>query len=211
MGLMEAAFKQFRKPTGWLGTLAGIGMNVEHARLWRWALTHVTIQPEATILDVGCGGGKTVHMLAHAAPGGKVYGVDYSQDVLRLARRVNQALIRDGRVKVRQGMVSSLPFSDHTFDLVTAFETHLFWPDLVADLREVRRVLKPGGTLLMASEAYKHESFEERNARWARLAGFHNLHTPEETREYLTEAGYTAVEINVVPERNWIAAVANKP
>jgi ubiquinone/menaquinone biosynthesis C-methylase UbiE len=207
--IMQAVFKQFRKPTGWLAGLAGLGMNRGHEKVWRWGLEHTTIQPDATILDVGCGGGGAVRILARAASRGKVYGVDYSEYVLPTACLINRALIRQGHVEIKHGSVSDLPFPNDTFDLATAFETTLFWPSLVDDLREVRRVLKPGGTLLIANEAYADAKFAERNAKWSRLASF-QLQTPEETRQCLVEAGYAQVEIATVPDRNWIAATAQK-
>jgi ubiquinone/menaquinone biosynthesis C-methylase UbiE len=209
MRIVQAMFKQFRKPTGWMAKLAGLGMNRGHEKVWRWGLEHIAIQPDAVILDVGCGGGGAVRILAQAASRGKVYGVDYAEDVLPTARRVNQALIRQGHVEIRHESVSDLLFPDDTFDLATAFETTMFWPNLVDDLREVRRVLRPGGTLLIANEAYKDARFEERNAKWAHLAEF-QLQTPEETRQSLVEAGYAEVEINTVPDRNWIATTAQK-
>jgi ubiquinone/menaquinone biosynthesis C-methylase UbiE len=202
-------FTQFRKPTGWMAKFIGLGMNREHEKVWRWGLEHITIASDAIVLDVGCGGGGTVKILAQAAPRGKVYGVDYSEDVLLTARRVNRALIEQGRVEVKHGSVSDLPFPDDTFDLVTAFETSMFWPNPVEDLREVRRVLKPDGTLLIANEAYADARFEKRNTKWARLANF-QLQTPEETRQCLVEAGYAQVKINTLPENNWIAAIAQK-
>jgi ubiquinone/menaquinone biosynthesis C-methylase UbiE len=217
MGIMQAMFKQFRKPTGWFAGLTALGMNREHEKVWRWGLKHITIAPDAIILDLGCGGGGAVKILAQAASLGKVYGVDYSEDVLSIARRVNQASIKQGRIEIRHGNISELPFPGDTFDLATAFETTMFWPSLVDDLREVRRVLrgpepvegKPGGTLLIANEAYADASFEKRNAMWARLASF-QLQTPEETRQCLVEAGYAQVEIHTLPEKNWIAAIAQK-
>jgi len=209
MGIMQAMFKQFRKPTGWMAKFAGLGMNREHEKVWRWGLEHVAIAPDAVILDVGCGGGGTVKILAQAASRGKVYGVDYSEDVLVTARQVNRVLIEQGRVELKHGSVSDLPFPDDVFDLVTAFETSMFWPNLVEDVREVRRVLKPGGTLLIANEAYTDARFEERNAKWSRWSGF-QLQTPEETRQCLVDAGYARVEIDTLPENNWIAAIAQK-
>jgi ubiquinone/menaquinone biosynthesis C-methylase UbiE len=209
MGIMQGMFKQFRKPTGWLAGFAALGMNREHEKVWRWGLEHIAIQPNAVILDVGCGGGGAVKILAQAASRGKVCGVDYAEDVLPTARRVNRALIKQGRVEIEHGSVSDLPFPDGTFDLATAFETTMFWPNPVDDLREVRRVLKPGGTLLIANEAYADARFEERNARWARWADF-QLQTPEETRQCLVEAGYAEVEIDTAPDNNWIAATGKK-
>lgn len=210
MAIIQTFFRQFRRPTGWMAGFIGRGMNREHEKVWRWGLGHMTIQPDAAILDVGCGGGGAVKILAQAAPHSKVYGVDHSEEVLRTACRVNQILIEQGRIELKHGSVSNLPFPNDTFDLVTAFETAIFWPHLPDDLKEVLRVLKPGGTLLIANEAYADARFEKRNAMWERLAGFRPLQTPEETRQSLLEAGYHKVAIDTASEKNWIAAVAQK-
>jgi len=72
--------------------------------------------------------------------------------------------------------VSQLPFPDDKFDLVTAVETHYYWPDLVADLQEIRRVLKPGGEIVLVNhlgaEAGLRESFEQWFAPFARRLGW---------------------------------------
>ena len=211
MSIMASMMTQFRKPSGWLGRLAGVGMNVVHARLWRWGLTHVAVEPDATVLDVGCGGGRSVQDLARAAPRGKAYGLDYSEEMVRMARRVNRVLIREGRADIQHGTVSALPFPDAAFDLVTAFETHYFWPDLPGNLREICRVLKPAGTLPITNEGPEDEQFAKRNRHWVQWSGIEQLHTPEMHRAFLTEAGYVKVKIGTIPDKNWITAVARKP
>jgi len=110
----------------------------------RLGLSHVTINMTESILDVGCGGGRTISKLAAMASEGKVFGIDYSEDSVAAARRTNARWIDIGRVEIEQGSVSQLPFADDSFDLVTAIETHLFWPDLPNDFRKIFRVLKPG-------------------------------------------------------------------
>ena len=77
-----------------------------------------------------------------------------------MSRRKNAALIASGRVDIRKALVSQLPFDPGTFDLVTAFETHYYWPDLAASMREIRRVLKPGGTLMIVAESYRGSRFD---------------------------------------------------
>jgi SAM-dependent methyltransferase len=146
--------RQCRRPSGPVGWLFARLMNRSHSGLTSWALSHITIKPDAAILDVGCGGGRTIERLATLAPRGKVYGVDYSPTSVGTARGVNAALIAAQRVDIRQAAVSELPFSANTFDVVTAMETHYYWPDLVHDLGEIRRVLVPGGQLLIVAEAY---------------------------------------------------------
>src|SRR5262245_52616743 len=146
---------QVRKPTRWVGRFFAWHMNGSHSELTDWGLEHVRIEKWYTILDVGCGGGRTIQKMAALAPRGKVFGVDYSTGSVETTRNTNAALIRGGLVEVRQASVSQLPFSDHTFDLVTAVETHYYWPNLPGDLREVRRVVKPGGIAMVIAETFK--------------------------------------------------------
>ena len=143
------------------------------------------------------------------SPNGKVYGIDYSEDMVQLSKTVNHALIKKGIVEVTHGNVSSLPFADNMFDIVTAFESYYFWPDLNGDLKEIKRVLKPGGTLLIVNEAYKDDKFEKRNSKWAELIDM-QLHSPKEYNDFLLKAGYHIVKVNNIPQKNWITAVAQK-
>ena len=117
--------RQCRKPSGWLGRLFAFEMNVRHRALTAWGLSHATPGPNSVVLDVGCGGGRTVRELAQIAREGKVYGIDYAGASVAVARMVNAAAIGAGQVEVLQGSVSALPFAADMFDLVTAVETHL--------------------------------------------------------------------------------------
>jgi SAM-dependent methyltransferase len=208
MVLRDAMFRQFRKPTGWLGKLVAMGMNMEHRGLWRWALEHISVQPDSVILDIGCGGGKSIEVLARRARHGKVYGVDYSKDMVQTSRFLNRGLIRSGRAEIRRASVSHLPFPDRSFDLVACFECCYFWPDMIESLREIRRVLRRDGLLLIANEVYRDPRFDERNATWARLAHM-QVYGPQEYRAFLSEAGFTTVNIETLPESNWIVAAAS--
>ena len=119
-------------------------MNASHFKVTDWGLGRVVVGKGDRILDVGCGGGRTVSKLAAIASDRKVYRVDYSEESVAASKRTNARGIDAGRVKIRQGSVSQLPFSDGMFDLVTGVETHFWWPDLRGDVLEVLRVLKPG-------------------------------------------------------------------
>lgn len=187
-------------------------MNSRHSKVTDWGLSHISIKQHDTILDAGCGGGRTVSKLAAIATQGKVYGVDFSRDSVAVANRTNRSWIDMDRVKILEGSVSQLPFSEEMFDLVTAVETHFWWPDLPADMREILKVLKLGGTLIIIAEVYKGA-----NTRTARLAEKYlplsgmKLMTAEEHRELFTNAGYSDVQIIEEPGKGWICGIGRKP
>lgn len=207
--LMHQMLKQCRRPTGWLGRLAAWSMNRGHAQMTIWGLAQMPIEKDDTILDVGCGGGATVRRLAAIATEGKVYGVDLSGQSVAVARETNRPLIRAGRVEIQPGSVSHLPFPDGKFDLVTAVETYYFWPDLIADLREVLRVLKPGGRLAVVIEAYKGGKYEERNRQWVELGNM-AYHSSDELANLFSTAGYVNVQVFEEYEEGWLCCTGKK-
>src|SRR5262245_4009863 len=87
MSLADSLLKQCRTPSGWLGRLIVRNMNQRHGALTDWALARVAVAEDAVVLDVGCGGGRTIAKLAARAPRGRVYGVDVSSASLAEAYR----------------------------------------------------------------------------------------------------------------------------
>ena len=81
---------QCQAPRGWIGRLLLRNMNARHARLTEWALARVTVERRASVLDIGCGGGRALGMLAQLADLGKVLGVDHSAESVAVSRKVNQ-------------------------------------------------------------------------------------------------------------------------
>jgi len=187
-------------------------MNSGHSKLTDWGLAHVSIEKHCTILDVGCGGGRTVSKLAAIATQGKVYGIDYSEDSVSATKKTNARWIDLGRVEVSHGSVSQLPFSDRMFDLVTAVETHFWWPDLPGDMREVFRVTKPGGTVILIAEVYKgaNTTVSKLAEKYASRTGMLLL-SVNEHRELLTNAGYSNVQVIEQRAKGWICAIGKKP
>lgn len=202
---------QCQKPEGWLGRLVLRNMNARHSGVTDWGLSHISVKKQFTILDIGCGGGRTVSKLAAMATEGKVYGLDYSTTSVAIASKTNREWIKSGRVEIREGSVSQLPFATATFDLVVAVETHFWWPDLPGDLRELLRVLKPGGELAIIAEVYKGASTKTAKVveQYLPMTGM-KLLSPDEHRDLLTNAGYSNVQITVEPSNGWIFAAGNK-
>jgi ubiquinone/menaquinone biosynthesis C-methylase UbiE len=186
-------------------------MNVSHARVTDWGLSHVSIAPDDVVLDVGCGGGRTIEKLAAMATRGRVYGIDHSSQSVAASRKRNAREVGSGRVDIQVASVSDLPFADATFDVVTAVETHIWWPDLPRDVQEVRRVLKPGGRFVVISEVYRGaEAVVSRlAARHADRTGMTLLDVDQHQR-LLAEAGYTDIEIDVVSTKGWICVIGRR-
>src|SRR5580765_6827816 len=97
---------QCSKPSGWLGRLSLRRMNLSHSGVTDWGLGHVSVAADARILDVGCGGGRTIAKLAATAVRGKVYGVDHAQASVEASTQTNAKDIASGRVEIQLGSVS---------------------------------------------------------------------------------------------------------
>jgi SAM-dependent methyltransferase len=202
--------QQARRPTRWLGWFFLQAMNQTHSSMTDWGLQKVAIRSDFTILDVGCGGGRTVEKLAAITTGGMVYGIDYAEGSVAASRTKNGKLIRAGRVAIQKASVSDLPFPDNSFDLVTAVETQYYWPNLAGDMREILRVLKPGAKLIVIAETYKGGKHDR--WKWPVMWLLRSSHlSVEEHRELFSAAGYTNVEIVEEHDQGWICGVASKP
>ena len=213
MSAADKLIAQCRKPSGLFGRFILWEMNRQHSMLTDWGLSHVAIKKTNTILDVGCGGGRTISKLAEMASDGKVHGIDYSEESVTAAHRKNVRWIDIGRVGIREGSVSQLAFDNNTFDLVTAIETHLFWPDLPNDFREIFRVLRSGGQLLIVAEIYrggKHLEGVRKKIFDKHLAANMNLLTSDEHRDLFSSAGFSDVQIFEEFEKGWICGVGRK-
>lgn len=210
LAAMAYLLYQARKPSKRTGRLFLRAMNEGHSALTDWGLSHVVIGNDSAILDVGCGGGRTIEKLAASAPGGTVWGVDYADGSVTASREHNEQLIKAGRADIQKAPVSHLPFPDNKFDLVTAVETQYYWPDLPGDMREILRVLKPGGKLVIIAETYKGGKYD--TLKWPVMWLLRSSHlSVSDQRELFATAGYTNVEVFEEHKKGWICAMATKP
>jgi len=206
---MSGLMDQYQRPTGRRGRIVAALMNKRHEALTLWGLTHVNIKPDYVILDVGCGGGKTVSRLAQRAVLGKVFGIDYSADMVEYSRKVNKKLIAENRVEIIEGSVEKTGFSDNFFDLVTAIETYYFWNSLFDALQEIKRVLKPCGKLLMVNEMIKDGVYEIKHAKI--IEKTHARLFPLQEISYIMHSvGFAHVEIFTKVESPYNAFLAQK-
>jgi ubiquinone/menaquinone biosynthesis C-methylase UbiE len=201
---------QARKPDRWFGRMFARAMNKSHAAMTAWGLDHVRIESQFHILDIGCGGGRTIEKLAAIARTGVIYGIDYAEGSVAVARHHNASLVGAGHVVIHKASVSQLPFPDNTFDLVTAIETQYYWPDLNGDMREILRVLKPAGRLVVIAEMYKGGKYDR--IKWPVMWLLRSSHlSVNDHRELFSSTGYTNAEIFEESNKGWICGIGTKP
>ena len=198
-------FENTRKPAGLGGKIMVAMMNFGHSAMAEWGLHFLQPAPDAMVLDCGCGGGANIKKLLKMCPKGKVQGIDYSAVSVEKARKVNAGAIADGRCNVQQASVAELPFEAEQFDVVTAFETVYFWPDLPRCFREVYRVLKVGGTFLICNEA---NGDTDKDERWTEIIGGMTIYKDTELKAYLEQAGFHEVRIH--KKKGWLCVSAQK-
>jgi ubiquinone/menaquinone biosynthesis C-methylase UbiE len=152
MGMREtvaATGNPFAVPAGVLGRLAGWVMGRDDAP-HREVADLLAPVPGGYVCDVGCGPGQLTVLLARRDATVRVCGVDPSPVMLRQARsRAERAGVGE-RVELQPGAAAALPLPDGQVDHVAAVNTAAIWPDLSAGLREAARVLRPGGTVVIA-------------------------------------------------------------
>jgi len=213
--------ENFRKPTGWFGQLIGHAMAVQHRTLTVWTLGLMDVHPADQVLDVGCGGGMAIKLLVARAKHGFVAGVDYSAAMVQQARRRNRAAIQRGQVAIQAGNVLDLPYAEGLFDQVCGIETFYFWPDPLAGLSEVYRVLKPGGQITIALEMSKESSKQKSKLQkyfsqsYAdRSAGLGlAICSGAELVTLLEQAGFGQTRYSAKPDKSlgWVCAQGIKP
>ncbi len=197
------------RPQGFWGKMMIKSMNKGHSELTDWALVHLEIKRSYSVLDVGCGGGKTVSKLCTKIGNGKVFGIDYSELCVEKSKKLNKNNIMCGKASILQASVSSLPFDDDKFDAVTAVETYYFWPDKLNDLKEIYRVLKPGGKLLLVFEMVKSDEEPNKWDKVEKLLGIEAV-SKDSIADILLHAGYQNIRTYSKSSTGWFCVTAEK-
>ena len=182
--------RMFGRPRGVLGRLGGTIMAWMNKDCGLWLAALLEIGPNERVLEVGFGPGVVIQFLSTRTPAGYIAGIDPSPAMLGQARTRNSNGIKSDRVDLRLGSVERLPFDDDTFDKTLTINSTQVWPDPVAGLREIRRVMKTDGRIALGFTPYSGQS----------QTGL---------TETLTEAGFTAAEL--VTGDKGFCAVVTKP
>ncbi len=208
MGILSKIFSNTRKPEGLFGRMMVNGMNGgSHAHMAEWGLSYVDLSKTADVLDIGCGGGANIARLLQRCPKGTVTGIDHSSVSVKKSTEVNAAAVAAGRCKVMEASAAALPFADGAFDLVTAFETVYFWPEIERCFAGVHRTLKEGGSFVIVNE---DDGLTDANKKWEKLIDGMHTYTPDELQKHLSAVGFHDITVHHDEKHHWLCVSAVK-
>ncbi|MBR5684917.1 MAG: class I SAM-dependent methyltransferase [Muribaculaceae bacterium] len=202
-------YRRSRCPERFWGGRALKKMNgAKHAALPEWVLEDLEIADNCRLLDIGCGGGANLNRMLSKNPTATAVGMDISKLAMEMTHEVNYRDIVDKRLLLLGGNATQMPLARESYDLVTAFETIYYWHSMELGTEEMYRVLRPGGTCLIANEmdglAEDVRSFE------SAVGGF-RVYTIDEITEYLVTAGFTDIQSRHDEARHFICVTGKKP
>jgi ubiquinone/menaquinone biosynthesis C-methylase UbiE len=170
-----------------LGRLVGVILARKNRGRNAWAISLLDLQPNDRVLEIGFGPGQAIEEVAKLTPEGFVAGIDISEVMVEQARKRNAAAIRAGRVLLRQGNEAPLPFDDANFHKAFSVNSMPFWSNPNAGLQEVRRLLRPGGRVVIIIQPMWAKTDEE-----VRTVG-------EKLELQLKQAGFKQVRLETRP------------
>jgi SAM-dependent methyltransferase len=175
------------KPKGLGGSFSGWFGSHQKWQLAEWAISLLNIQPYDRVLEIGSGSGIAVQLAARHCTLGLVCGIESDPIMIRRARRRNKLDITCGRVVFAKKSVPNLPYADRSFDKAFSINRVQFSPHLLRDLKELHRVLRPAGKLLIVrqplgaknkvEETEMREDIQQRLPQQIAMAGFDVLRT----------------------------------
>jgi ubiquinone/menaquinone biosynthesis C-methylase UbiE len=179
-----------RKPSGWLGKLM-YRRPVGHYGFFRLALEKLELGSKDVFLEVGCGGGVLLEMVLQTVQ--RACGIDHSPDMVELARQKNAQALLEGRFEIVQGDAGSLPWGANHFTCAAGVEMLVFVEDPQRAMRELYRVLAPGGRLVFVTAAQPQSAFSKfLSAPWLRYLRFYSI---DKVAFMLRGAGFGTVQV----------------
>ena len=187
MGLVQSIAGQFARPHGWAARPMAVLLNVANRGVNRATVAALDLQPGEQVLDIGFGGGVGLReALGRVGGDGSVVGVELSPELIQRGRTALRRELAGGRLDLLEGTVDAIPVEDGRFAAAYTINTVYFWPDVERGLREILRVLGPGGRFVLA--------VQHRAMRGNQRYGGHETPPVERLEELMRTAGFVDVE-----------------
>ncbi len=145
----EALREEFNR---WAEAGRGEGMEQDHLPITLPVLEKMGLAAADNVLDLGCGSGWLARRLAKRVPEGRVVGMDVSDEMIRVARRTS---LEFENILYATGEVGEIPWDANFFNHAISVESAYYWPEPAAGIREVFRVLRPGGAAWILINYYR--------------------------------------------------------
>lgn len=181
-------FQNLRKPEGLIGHKVGELMATANFELNTWAIKLLEIQSQDHILEIGFGPGLAIRDMAAIATEGHIAGLDYSELMCKKATKLNKLAMKEKRVALYQGDVSSLPDFQKNFDKVLAVNNIMYWKNPIETLTQLKTVMKPGSIISIVFQRHD-EMF-----RHGKCDNEIDLY-----QSYLRDAGYCHIQVAAAP------------
>jgi ubiquinone/menaquinone biosynthesis C-methylase UbiE len=179
----------------WAESGKGEGMERDHLPIVLPMLEQMELQPEENVLDIGCGSGWLVRLIASYVNEGRVVGIDISDEMIRAARRATADL---PNVFCAVGSAEEIPWQPHFFTRVVSVESAYYWPDPAKGLREILRVTAEGGAAWILINYYKDNPHCH---QWGGLLEIPaKLLSAEEWSVLFRDAGFTDIIHERIPD-----------
>jgi ubiquinone/menaquinone biosynthesis C-methylase UbiE len=124
-------------------------MNMLNRKLNRIAIQQMKLGPADHVLEIGCGAGEALRIVLEESACQQAAGIDCSVEMIDATAKKNQALVNAGSLELKHGKVEDLPWPDNCFTHVFAISNFHIWDSRRAGLKEILRVLQPGGKFLL--------------------------------------------------------------
>lgn len=152
-GLAQNVVDLFGHPGGWATEPMALVLNVFNGRGNALASEVLGAGPGDVVLEVGIGGGAAIaRTTTRLGSSGALYGIDLSADMVNRARRAFRSLVGQGMLRLACADVAHLPLRGASMDYAYAMHSHMYWPDPLAGVEEMVRVLRPEGRLMLAQD-----------------------------------------------------------
>jgi len=179
----------------WAEAGRGEGMAEDHLPITLPVLDQMGLSTADSVLDIGCGAGWLLRLLAERVTEGRVVGLDVSDEMIRHARRTCADF---PQVMAVPGTVDEIPWEDAFFTKMISVESAYYWPSPTAGLREIFRVLRPGGSAWILINYYRDNPHCQ---QWGSMLTVPtHLLSGEEWAGLFRDAGFTAVAHTRVPD-----------
>lgn len=196
---------QLKNPHGLFAKKVALKMNESNKNLYSLVLDNMCSVDGDKMLEIGFGNGNFFMDFINKAKGIKMYGVEFSKSMLDQASKMNVALINGNHLNIQLVDNSQLPYNEHFFNAVIAVNLVYFWNNPKEHLKEIHRVLQPGGKFyigLRPAEILSKLPFSQ--------FGFH-LRTEKEWIEILEQEKFSFIHSQISKEPNIIMSGKSYP